>query len=310
MTSRTQPLALVLDDAPDMRLILSRLAAAHGFEVIDAADGLSGLRLAKEHRPDLILLDLEMPGMSGLQLLSEVRQFDASVAVVIVSSHADEARMNEALALGAVNYVKKPFNQPELAFVLDQIHRVTEEAADARILLELVEGRETRISMGSESALISKIVAFLGRELVNHYPGFVLPLTEIKLGLSEALSNAQEHGNLEITSEEKSEALESSEGIFGLINQRLADPRLAARKIHLAAEYGSTRVRYRIRDEGRGFDPEVVVQRGVADTSALHGRGITLIRHYMDEVSWNETGNEIRLVALVRPRERIMPTYA
>lgn len=310
MTSHRTPLALVLDDAPDMRKILATLARRQGFEVIEAGDGLRGLEMAKEYRPDLILLDLEMPGMSGLEVLSEVRQFDASVAVVIVTSHTDEARMQEALSLGAVNYVKKPFNHPELSFVLDQVRRVTEEAADVRTLLDLVQSRETRIALDSQAYLISKTVSFLGRELANHYPGFVLPVTEIKLGLSEALANAQEHGNLEITSEEKSEALASPAGILGLIQQRLEDPRLAVRKIHVVAEYGATQVRYRIRDEGRGFDHRAVVERGVADTSALHGRGITLIRHYMDEMDWNDSGNEIRLVALVRPRERVPPTYA
>jgi DNA-binding response OmpR family regulator len=300
--ARPTPLALIVDDAADIRLTLSALAKRHGYEVVEAENGLLGLELAKQRRPDLILLDIEMPEMDGLTLLGEIREYDASVAVVIISSSNDEEKLEEALELGAINFVHKPFDHKELDFVLDQVYRTTEEAADVRQVMSLLTGRSTSLTMPSDPRLLSKVVAYLARELCNQYPSYEFPLTEIKLALYEALANALEHGNLEITYAEKTAAMESSQGIHGLIAERLEDPRFASRQIHITVSYEADQAIYAVRDEGPGFDPKPVIERGVADTSALHGRGITLIRHYMDDTSWNETGNEIRMVTHVLDR--------
>ena len=301
--ARHTPLALIVDDAADIRLTLSALAKRHRYEVVEATNGLEGLELAKERRPDLILLDIEMPEMDGLTLLGEIREYDASVAVVIISSSNDEEKLEEALELGAINFVHKPFDHKELDFVLDQVYRTTQEAADVRQVMGLVTNRSTTLTMPSDPRLLSKVVAYLARELCNQYPNYEFPLTEIKLALYEALANALEHGNLEITYAQKTKAMETKEGIHGLIATRLADPQFASREIHIRVSYEAGQAVYAVRDEGPGFDPKPVIERGVADTSALHGRGITLIRHYMDDTSWNDTGNEIRMVTKVHHRE-------
>jgi anti-sigma regulatory factor (Ser/Thr protein kinase) len=66
------------------------------------------------------------------------------------------------------------------------------------------------------------------------------------------------------------------------------------------AEHGTDQLVYRIRDEGPGFNHRSQVKKPLVETSALHGRGITLIRHYMDEVTWNDEGSEIRMVKQVQ----------
>jgi CheY-like chemotaxis protein len=300
---RGSPVALIAEDSATTRKILQRLAEERGFHVIEARDGQEAVDAAQAHRPDLIFLDIHMPNMNGLEALEEIRDRDPNVPVVIVSSSADPETSEEALALGAVNLIRKPFNREEIQFVLDRIYRMIEEEADIRDVLDLLDRRETRLSFGSETGLLSKIVAYLGRELQNGYPGFEIPVTEIKLALYEALANAFEHGNLEITFEEKTRVLMEPGGIENLFKERLANPDIATRRIFVAVDYEPGRAKYRIRDEGRGFDPAKQVKKPLADTTALHGRGITLIRHYMDEVSWNETGNEIRLAKYLSPKQ-------
>jgi CheY-like chemotaxis protein len=284
-------------------MILRRLAEKRGFDVIEAKDGVEGVEAAKQHQPDVIFLDIRMPRMNGLEALEEIRDRDPSVPVVVVSSATDPHLADEALSLGAVNLIRKPFDHDEITFVLDQIYRAVEEEADIRDVLDLVDQRSTRLSLASEAGLLSKVVAYLGRELQNGYPGFDIPITEIKLALYEALANAFEHGNLGISFEEKSAVLQEPGGIDKLIKSRLAEPERGGRRIHIDVDYGPGRALYRIRDEGEGFDPEAHTQKPLADTSALHGRGITLIRHYMDEVSWNDSGNEIRLAKYLALRK-------
>lgn len=237
-----------------------------------------------------------MPNMDGLTALEEIREEDPNVSVVIISGESDEETLEEALSLGAVNFVHKPFDAEEVRFVLDRIFRTIEEEADIQAVVKLVTLRATQLQIPSETQMLGKVVSYLGRELTHNFIGYTVPVTDVKLALYEALANALEHGNLEITFDEKSKAMETPGGILDLIQSRLDNEALGSRSIHVGVEYDQDAVRYRIRDEGPGFDPSTMLNKPVADTSALHGRGITLIRHYMDEVSWNDSGNEIVLI--------------
>jgi DNA-binding response OmpR family regulator len=292
---RSRPLALVTEDSAETRQILRRLAEQRGFEVVEAVDGEEGVAAAARCLPDLIFLDLHMPRLDGLPALSKIRDNDPNVPVVIISGSTDSETTDRALSLGAVNLIHKPFDRLEIQFVLDRIYKTIEEQASMSDVIDLVERRSTELTFGNESGILSKVVAYLGRELQNGYPGYDVPVTEVKLALYEALANAYEHGNLEITFEEKTAVLMEPGGIAALVKKRLDDPELSGRKIHISAEYEASCAIYRIRDEGRGFDHENHSKRAPATTTALHGRGITLISHYMDEVSWNRSGNEVSL---------------
>lgn len=245
--------------------------------------------------PDLIFLDLDLPQLDGLSALSRIRHQDASVPVVMVSRDTSAEVTERALTLGAVNLIRKPFDEQEVQFVLEQIYKTIGVQADIHDVLDLLDGRVTKLSFVGAAGILSKVVAYLGRELECGYPGYEVPITEIKLALYEALANAYEHGNLEIGFAEKTEALETGGGITALVKKRLEDPRLAARRISIEVDYERHRAVYRIRDEGPGFDHTAHLTKPIAAATALHGRGITLISHYMDEVSWNEGGNEVRL---------------
>ncbi len=299
---RSRPLCLITEDDSEVREVLRRLAEQRGFEVVEAVDGEEGVDAAARCAPDLILLDMHMPKLDGLPALSKIRENDPFVPVVVVSSTTDPDTTDRALSLGAVNLIRKPFDRLEIQFVLDGIYKAIEEEAGVRDVIDLVDRRTTHLSFASESGILSKVVAYLGRELQLGFPGYAIPITEIKLALYEALANAYEHGNLEISFEEKTAVMLEPGGIANLVKSRLQDPQLAARRIHIKAEYDAGSATYRIRDEGKGFDHEGHVNRPPAATTALHGRGITLIRHYMDDVSWNDSGNEIVLRKGIEPK--------
>lgn len=304
MTDPKAPLALVVDDDEDSRRILAKVAQRQGFRVEEGVDGVEAVRLQRALRPDLILLDVSMPGMSGLDALKEIREEDPHVMVVVVSG-AEEPEVGErALDLGAVNYVNKPFDVREIRFVLERIRGAFQEEADLRPALDLLRERRTVLEVGNDVDRLSSVVAYLGRELRAHYPGFDVPVTEVRLALYEALANAVEHGNLEIDYDAKTAALSEEGGVRALIERRRADPRYAGRTVRITADYAPTQVRWRIADSGPGFDPRRTAETcNLGDTSSLHGRGILLMKHLMDEVAWNETGNEIRLTLTLRRRD-------
>jgi len=101
---------LVVDDEPDSVELLQEFLTSKGYEVVTASDGEEALRKVKEERPHLVLLDVRMPGMNGLDVLRKVRHFDQEVGVIMVTAVNEEDTGREALKLGAFDYIVKPLN--------------------------------------------------------------------------------------------------------------------------------------------------------------------------------------------------------
>jgi two-component system, OmpR family, KDP operon response regulator KdpE len=104
---------LIIDDEPPIRKLLRMGLGTQGYRVIEAADGKSALEHVRE-KPDLIILDLGLPDMQGLELLRTIRAGNDSVPIVVLSSRADEGAKVQALDFGADDYVTKPFGMDEL----------------------------------------------------------------------------------------------------------------------------------------------------------------------------------------------------
>ncbi len=107
------PLILVIDDEPNVREIASAYLERHGFEVRTASDGLAGLRLALETDPALIVLDIMLPKLDGLEVLKRLR-LERPIPVLLLSARGDEFDRVLGLELGADDYLTKPFSPREL----------------------------------------------------------------------------------------------------------------------------------------------------------------------------------------------------
>ena len=105
---------LVVDDEPHIRAVLRGYLEADGFAVSEAGDGETALRLVRDGAPDLVLLDVMLPGMDGLEVLRQVRTF-SEVYVILVTARTEEVDKLVGLGVGADDYVTKPFSPREVA---------------------------------------------------------------------------------------------------------------------------------------------------------------------------------------------------
>jgi two-component system KDP operon response regulator KdpE len=104
---------LVIDDEPPIRKLLRMGLGTQGYEILEAPNGRSGLELLAQN-PDLVILDLGLPDIQGLEVLRMIRGRNESVPIVVLSSRGDEAGKVQALDLGADDYITKPFGMAEL----------------------------------------------------------------------------------------------------------------------------------------------------------------------------------------------------
>ncbi len=111
---------LIVDDAAFMRMMLKKIIAPTGNELIEAVDGLDGAAKYKEHKPSLVLLDIIMPNADGIECLKQIMAFDKNARVVMCTSIGQDAIINDAVKIGARDFIIKPF---DTARVLDIVNK-------------------------------------------------------------------------------------------------------------------------------------------------------------------------------------------
>jgi CheY-like chemotaxis protein len=116
---------LCVDDEPDIREIVAMHASSLGFDVLEAGDGLQAQEVVKSHQVDVIVSDLMMPRVSGLSLLSDLREAGFLQPFIIVTAYPSQDSTLQALRLGAFDYLEKPFEADELKSLLKEAMRVS-----------------------------------------------------------------------------------------------------------------------------------------------------------------------------------------
>jgi Response regulator containing CheY-like receiver, AAA-type ATPase, and DNA-binding domains len=105
-----RPLVLVIDDQPGIRRLLMEVLQEEGYEVLEAANGYDGLQKARDSHPALILMDMKMPGMDGIETLRELRRLGIGDKVIMMTAYGELDLVNEAKEIGAAGYITKPFD--------------------------------------------------------------------------------------------------------------------------------------------------------------------------------------------------------
>ena len=124
------PLILIAEDDADIRGLLKLYLEGEGLRVLEAADGTDALALAREHTPDMDILDIMMPGMNGFELTRALRKY-SDIPILILSAKSQDNDKILGLNLGADDYIAKPFNPVEIvARVKAQLRRASRTSAD------------------------------------------------------------------------------------------------------------------------------------------------------------------------------------
>jgi DNA-binding NtrC family response regulator len=144
------PKALVVDDEPDMRWLLAGILRAEGFEVATAGDGQAALEQISRDPPDVVLLDLRMPALDGIQVLERTKAVDPHLPVVIVTAYGDLPSAAQAMRLGAYDYLTKPFDNDEIPFTVRKALEKRELEAARLKAAKVATLREVARALGDE----------------------------------------------------------------------------------------------------------------------------------------------------------------
>lgn len=296
-------IVLLAEDDAIARDHLGRLIEAEGHGVQAAEDGKAAWDMFQRFEPDMVLADLHMPGMSGIELLSQIRRLGENCPVVIMTGHGSEESAQAAIRHGANDYLRKPIDTSELTRVLRRMATVVHSSRHERE----VASYTIRHALTMQVPNMVQLVPTLSQFLINHAAPYVSTDEQsgLRLGLHELIANAIEHGNLGITWEEKASALEAGpEALRQLYFARMADPAMGKRRVTIDYRMERDALEWTITDEGKGFDFNKL--RNPVEESrieAVHGRGIYLARIQFDQIEYLGRGNCVRVRKnLVRSR--------
>jgi two-component system, NtrC family, response regulator HydG len=185
-----RPKVLVVEDDSDIRKILEIFLAEKGFQVKVADDGPRALEMLAEEPIDLILSDVRMPGMSGLELLRHLKERDPEIQLVLMSAYTSVKDAVEAIQLGAADYVEKPIDFRRLERVLHAVFEKRQLEHRTRILEQRLQGCITFEGMVARSQQMLSVFAFIER--LARYPTTALVTGESGTGkelVARALHN-------------------------------------------------------------------------------------------------------------------------
>ncbi|MFV2067637.1 MAG: response regulator [Pirellulales bacterium] len=288
------PTVLVVDDSDVDRLLAgSRVEKMLGATVVYATNGEEALEQISVHRPDVVITDLQMPKVNGLELTSAIKSEYPRIPVILITSKGSEDIATEALRIGAASYVPKR----RLDDLPNTVSRILIAASQDRAhsrLMHYLSQTDAVFTFHNDLSLIQALVAHV-QELLRCLPlGDETERLRVGIALEEALKNAYYHGNLEVG---RSVAGFDRQAYAKLAEARRYETPYCERRIHVRAQICREHATFTVRDEGPGFDPSALPGAADAEThDAPIGKGIVLMRVIMDEVAFNGKGSEVTLV--------------
>ena len=221
---------LVIDDEPSILNLVSAYLKPEGYEVYTASDGNAGLKSARAFKPDLIILDLMLPGMDGIELLTRLRR-ESDVYVIMLTARTDETDKIVGLSVGADDYVTKPFSPRELTARVKASLRRIKKGSSAGLERSVLSFQHVRMDVGAHTVTVDDVP---------------VELTSIEFDLLRAL--AENRGHV-MTREQLLEKIWGTE-YFG--EMRVVDVHLG----HVRQKLGNEALIATVRGVGYRFEDE------------------------------------------------------
>ncbi|MCO8125268.1 response regulator [Stieleria sp. TO1_6] len=290
---------LLVEDSPTQAVEMRMLLEEGSHEVRHAANGQLALELLATENLDIVVTDLEMPELNGLQLVETMRTDYAHIPAILVTARGSEQLASEALQKGAAGYVPKNHLQSLLNDTIIDVLGVIRTDASFAKLISTLKRNVFEFEMPNDAELISPLVGLLmqvvsGMDLIGG-----AQMNRLGVAIEHALVNAMYRGNLQLgpSVTPQHHALIYEDATSDLIERRKQESPYADRKVYVSATASKDEIRIVIRDEGKGFDTSKVPDQVNPDVyDAESGQGLVLMKSFADQLCFNDVGNEVTMI--------------
>lgn len=285
---------LVVEDSAVQAKHVEMVLRKAGHAVTIAANGVEGYAALRRSLPDIVLTDMHMPEMNGLELVRVVRSEFPQVPIVLTTDQGSEELAVEALRAGAASYIPKRNLARDVVELLEDVLSIAASRKKQSLFLGKLTTVENRFEFDNDTDLVPQVVGHV--EALMEQLGVFDASDRMRIGMAvhEACVNAIVHGNLEISSELKNGDWQAYHD--AITSRAKQDPFQSRRvKVMIRVARGPF-LEVRIKDQGRGFDPSKLPDpTDPANLDKASGRGLLLIRTFFDAVAHRAGGTEISM---------------
>jgi CheY-like chemotaxis protein len=284
---------LVVDDDRPQAEEFGVLLRGAGCAATLAGNGREAMDLLRHDVPDVVLTDLDMPEMDGLELVQAIRRDYPALPVILMTAMGSEVLAAKALNCGAVNYVRKRSLAREVVRTVGSVLAVARALPQQERVLDCLTDDQLGFVLDNDPALVPAVLGHLELVAALLHPRDRTDRLRVGMAPHEALLNAIQHGNLELNSDLRQE---NEQDFWDLTEERRWQPPHRNRRGRIRATLSRSEAVYVVEDEGPGFDPATLPDpTDSANLERIGGRGQMLIRTFTDEVEHNQKGNRITL---------------
>ncbi|TGN04204.1 ATP-binding response regulator [Leptospira dzoumogneensis] len=292
---------LFVDDEEVIRDLFQEIFGSE-YELVLAGTAEQGLTLAESETFDLIITDIRLPRMNGIEFITKLREKGVDTPFIVITGNQDIQISINALRLGAVDFFLKPFRMEAIRYSLlrfKNLFYAGKDLVDKR-MFQVRESRQ-KFALLPRLGNLNQYVHLILKSL-SHLPNLHNEdQLSLKVALYELIGNAIEHGCARITYHQKQELMFQENDYFSYVDKICESKE---EWIRVEVDYDDTRVTVILEDGGDGFDPARVPDP-VQDPNAsqLSGRGIFLVRMNVDSLSYNDKGNQVTFVKKLQKAE-------
>lgn len=296
---------LVVDDSLDMLTSLCKILELQGFVADAAYNGTDALRKIDQAEYDLILCDIEMQGLTGLDFLERIRvNLERDLDVVLMTGFLEHEYYVRAIQLGASDFLAKPIDSKILVQTIEKVlhkRKKKKELSDYYKHLEKAGlSLEIRPTEFTKFSLSRVVYGYLNQ----NFSFSNKLLNQVLSCLDEMAYNAFIHGTLSLS---HSERTMDSDELRRLVNSRLEDQEISDRRIrfHLDVNNAKHLLTMSIEDDGEGFDHQGWLERIKNEPSPTiqeHGRGLALLYHFADQLEFSDSGRKTTVIKHLEAR--------
>ena len=283
------PTILVVDDtAVDRRLAGGLLENAPNVDVCYAENGKQALMQIGNRLPDLVVTDLQMPEIDGLELVTTIGEKYPEVPVVLMTAHGSEVVAAQALANGAASFVPKSELAENLLQTVMHILVMSESDSRYKKLVSCTLKTDFEFDLDNDPSIVDPLIEMVQQVAISQ--GLLTHNNRVQLGvaLEHALLNAMIRGNLELTREAMPVVNQA------MIAERRSKEPFRDRRVYFRSLVTRDSAQFTIRDQGPGFDTKSIPKASNPDSFRDgSGRGLVLVQAFMDEVEFDATGNQL-----------------